>query len=203
MATVATVADIVARLDRLEAENAALRHEMRRLHTTDAAPGDTSANPTLTVAVSRRQMLRKAGAAAVGLGMVAASAVTLGRPAPVSAADDGYIQIGHDQDATLETKLHNSTSDQDVFRAESSGAGTALSGSSGHGTGVAGVSGAGVGVVGVGHRGGAFVGLKAVINLAPSPHASHPHSGAEGDIVLDRNHRLWLCRGGRHWKQLG
>jgi hypothetical protein len=48
-------------------------------------------------------------------------------------------------------------------------------------------------------RGGRFRGAKAQIKLDPSTAASHPFSGAAGDIFLDASKRLWLCKGGSTW----
>ena len=46
-----------------------------------------------------------------------------------------------------------------------------------------------------------FVGKKAQVNLQPSAAATHPASGQAGDLFVDKNHRLWFCKGAT-WKQL-
>jgi len=51
-------------------------------------------------------------------------------------------------------------------------------------------------------RGGLFGGKAAQVRLVPSAAASHPSSGAAGDIFLDKSKRLWLCKGGTNWVRL-
>ena len=51
-------------------------------------------------------------------------------------------------------------------------------------------------------RGGRFKGKKAQIRLDPSTAATHPTSGAAGDLFLDASTRLWLCKGGTSWVRL-
>jgi hypothetical protein len=93
-----------------------------------------------------------------------------------------------------------------------------LGDNTGAGRGVLGVSAAGAGVAGLSHgidargngvegrsdagRGGRFSGKKAQIKLDPSTAATHPASGAVGDIFLDASKRLWLCKGGTSWVRL-
>jgi len=62
----------------------------------------------------------------------------------------------------------------------------------------------GIGVHGQsGGRGGVFEGVKAPLRLIPNKAAStHPHSGAAGDLFVDKASRLWFCKGGAHWKQI-
>jgi len=80
-----------------------------------------------------------------------------------------------------------------------------------NGTGVVGVSGgtfpsvpAHTGVFGSAHSGRGVVasGGVAQLRLVPSSDTSHPHSGAMGDLFLDKHGRLWFCRGGTSWHQL-
>jgi len=68
--------------------------------------------------------------------------------------------------------------------------------------GILAAGGSGNGVSASGSRGGRFRGTAAAINLAPAAHASHPVSGSAGDLVVDRHHRLWFCKGGRTWVRL-
>jgi hypothetical protein len=81
------------------------------------------------------------------------------------------------------------------------------------GTGVVGVSGAsfpyttiptGTGVFGkaAGGRGVVASGGKAQLRLVPSAATTHPTSGALGDLFLDKNKRLWFCKGGATWVKL-
>jgi hypothetical protein len=51
-------------------------------------------------------------------------------------------------------------------------------------------------------RGGVFEGKTAQLRLVPSTAASHPSSGSIGDLFLDKNKRLWFCKGGTSWKQI-
>jgi len=81
------------------------------------------------------------------------------------------------------------------------------------GTGVMGASGStslpprglpntGVYGIGVGGRGGVFQGDKAPVRLVPSKTATHPLSGAAGDLFVDKDNRLWFCRGARNWVKI-
>ena len=51
-------------------------------------------------------------------------------------------------------------------------------------------------------RGGRFAGEKAQIRLDPSAATSHPPSGQGGDLFVDKNKRLWFCKGGKTWVRL-
>jgi hypothetical protein len=51
-------------------------------------------------------------------------------------------------------------------------------------------------------RGGVFRGAKAQVRLVASSAATHPTTGALGDLFLDKNKRLWFCKGGSTWKQI-
>jgi hypothetical protein len=51
-------------------------------------------------------------------------------------------------------------------------------------------------------RGGVFKGGAAQLKLVASSSASHPATGQLGDLFLDKNKRLWFCKGGTTWKQL-
>jgi hypothetical protein len=51
-------------------------------------------------------------------------------------------------------------------------------------------------------RGGRFKGNKAQIRLDPSSAATHPASGAKGDLFVDASGRLWFCKGSTTWVQL-
>jgi hypothetical protein len=72
-------------------------------------------------------------------------------------------------------------------------------------TGVYGVANAaaGVGVAGVSAagRGGLFAGKKAQLRLVPSAAASHPSTGAKGDLFVDTSGRLWFYTGAT-WKRV-
>ncbi len=56
---------------------------------------------------------------------------------------------------------------------------------------------------GPGTHGGVFDGGAAQLRLVPLPTAGHPTKGQTGDLVLDVNGNLWLCKGGPYWKYLG
>jgi hypothetical protein len=47
-----------------------------------------------------------------------------------------------------------------------------------------------------------FKGGKAQLRLVPSTATTHPASGTLGDLFLDKNTRLWFCKGGSTWKQI-
>jgi hypothetical protein len=47
-----------------------------------------------------------------------------------------------------------------------------------------------------------FSGKLAQVRLLPSGAASHPSSGALGDLFLDKVKRLWFCKGGTGCKQI-
>jgi hypothetical protein len=53
-----------------------------------------------------------------------------------------------------------------------------------------------------GGRGGVFKGGAAQLRLLASTATTHPASGSLGDLFLDKNKRLWFCKGGTTWKQL-
>ena len=192
---------LAARVERLEGENRALRDALVGSGDAKGSRDRQSPISPARVPVSRRQLIRRAGAAVMGIGMASAAA-TFVRSETAAATDGQPIVIGAQQEGTVTTRLSNVTSDDTVFKAVNGGSGTGLSGESSTGVGAGGYSPGGVGVAGIGDRGGAFIGSRAAINLAPSPHASHPHKGAKGDIVLDRSARPWLCRGGTHWTQV-
>src|SRR5664279_5101061 len=136
---------ILARLQRLESENAVLRQRLGDA-SHDLTPGPADVAPVAPVTVSRRQLLRRAGGAAVALGVAAATVATIGRAEPTR-ADGGSVTVGSiDDTAHQTTGLVNKISDDTVFGTFSEGAGTALYGRSA----------AGVGVAGLGERGGTF-----------------------------------------------
>lgn len=62
----------------------------------------------------------------------------------------------------------------------------------------------GIGVAGhsANGRGGRFSGKKAQLRLSPSSRATHPGTGAKGDVFVDASARLWFCRGGSTWVRL-
>jgi hypothetical protein len=81
------------------------------------------------------------------------------------------------------------------------------------GTGATGVFGVGstTGVRGsgqtafVGHgrrRGAVLRGRKAAVRLQPTEKRGHPRSGLRGDLLVDRNGKLWFCRGGSDWVRI-
>jgi hypothetical protein len=51
-------------------------------------------------------------------------------------------------------------------------------------------------------RGGVLGGKLAQLRLVASTATTHPSSGQLGDLFLDKNKRLWFCKGGTTWKQL-
>lgn len=51
-------------------------------------------------------------------------------------------------------------------------------------------------------RGVVAVGGRAQLRLVPSTAATHPTTGALGDLFLDKKGRLWFCKGAAAWKQV-
>ena len=51
-------------------------------------------------------------------------------------------------------------------------------------------------------RGGEFAGGAAQLQLLPGPTATHPDSGAAGDVYVDSSAMPWFCRGGTSWVPL-
>ncbi len=52
-------------------------------------------------------------------------------------------------------------------------------------------------------RGALFRGGAAQVRLEAAAAGTHPASGQLGDLFLDAGGRLWLCKGGTAWKQIG
>jgi hypothetical protein len=52
-------------------------------------------------------------------------------------------------------------------------------------------------------RGAAFASNVAQLRLIPGAGTSHPASGQPGDLYVDKSTRLWFCKGGAAWIQLG
>jgi hypothetical protein len=79
-----------------------------------------------------------------------------------------------------------------------------VQGKSRAGAGVKGTTTTGVAVKGSGGsgRGGVFSGGTAQLKLVPSTATTHPSIGALGDLFLDKNKRLWFCKGGTIWVKL-
>lgn len=223
---------ILARLDRLEAENTVLRKRVGELGSPVYA--NTPAVPVIGGPVTRRQLLRNAGAGAgaLALGAVAASAATLVRAEPARAAGDDLsnIQVGLTYpDVRTTTKLKSVTGTNAVLWVESdvadgsalhgrnvssgkgvygfSSGGPGIYGFSQDGNGVHGYGGTGANYAGVrgesdSGRGGVFRGKKAQLRLLASTATTHPSSGARGDLFADKGGRLWFCKGGTNWRQL-
>jgi hypothetical protein len=197
--TTTDIDTILARLERLEAENAALRGRL------DGGAPTASVGEIPAAGVSRRQLLRRAGAgaAALGVGTVLASATTLGRADRVRAADGDAVVAGQSVDASSTTTINMPAGFDDVFAVTTAGSGDAITASSIGGSAIRGVSTEGSGVIGIGNLyGGAFVGHAAQVLLAPAKASTHPRKGMTGSLFVDRSGRLWYCKGGANWKQL-
>ena len=136
---------ILARLERLEEENADLRRRLdngeRSSSVTDPTPGDS---------VSRRGLLRRAGAAvaAAGVGALGATIATLSHAEPVRADGEAITVGGTFTDATVLTTLENRTNDKSLLVGRSRAGGTGIVGDSATGFGGYFVSGAANGVYG-------------------------------------------------------
>jgi len=109
----------------------------------------------------------------------------------------------------------SAATDQAAILGQSYGASTGIQGYSGpHNpptppakTGVYGYANQGATAVGVSGksptgRGGQFSGGKAQLRLVPSTATTHPSRGSLGDLFLDKNKRLWFCKGGTTWHQI-
>jgi hypothetical protein len=72
------------------------------------------------------------------------------------------------------------------------------------GTGVQGSGDTGMRGIGgsVAGRGGVFSGGGSQVRLIPARSATHPDSGKAGDLFVDRNKRLWFCKGGAAWVKI-
>jgi hypothetical protein len=140
----ADVDTLLARLERLEGENSALRARLEVLEAPSAAD-PLPADPP----VSRRDLLRRAGTtvAAVGVGLLGASMATLSQASPALANGEVITVGGRFSDATETTVIQNATNDNDVFVATAHGQGGAIRGyTTGSGIGVWGHSDNGIGV---------------------------------------------------------
>jgi hypothetical protein len=127
-------------------------------------------------------------------GLAVAAAGSLGRAQPVAAGAYDVV-LGSFHSATHLTGIGNTTTNGTAF--EGAGSGTGVFGyanNDANSVGLRGTSPTG--------RGGRFQGKKAQIRLDPSTANSHPSSGAARDLFLDKNKRLWFCKGGTTWKQL-
>ncbi len=63
-------------------------------------------------------------------------------------------------------------------------------------------TGYGVEAVSKNGRGVYAAGKLAQLRLQPATAATHPTSGAAGDLFVDRSKRLWFCKGGTRWVQV-
>jgi hypothetical protein len=152
---------ILARLDRLEAENAALR---QRLDSVNAEPAPGDAPPSDQV--SRRDLLRRVGTGvtALGIGAVGASMLTLAQPGPVRADGEPITVGGTFENATATTTIHNSVNAANVLEVRSAAAGAGIYAVSETGNGVDGRARSGAGVYGFSyatgvHGRGSFTGV--------------------------------------------
>jgi hypothetical protein len=169
--------------------------------------------------LSRRALV---GGALGALGATLAAAVA--RPLRVSATADSITYLNDENDETVlqaasESSGPGSGGGTGVWGRSASGPGVrgqsasnvGVSGESDLAAGVFGASTAAIGVhgyssTGIGvrgesddGRGGEFRGQRAQLRLRPSSQATHPKIGAKGDLSVDKNGRLWFCRGGTNW----
>ena len=79
-----------------------------------------------------------------------------------------------------------------------------MDGSSTSDYGVSGYSTSGYGLKGQSKngRGAVLIGKKAQLRLQPSSAATHPATGATGDLFVDSTGRLWFCKGSTTWVQI-
>lgn len=109
--------------------------------------------------------------------------------------DTGPLRAPLPEHESLVVELDDPDADDAALRGQTRGVGAGV-----HGRAV----GDGVGVVGSSTlgRGAVLSGGKAQLRLVPGALASHPPTGAAGDLYLDREHRLWFCTGGAGWTRL-
>ena len=132
----------------------------------------------------------------------------------VYAASDSWIGVFGDSGSGIGVAGTSGAADKAAVSGHSSGDSTGVFGISGVGSPAAvaksGVYGyasqdyASVGVRGASTtgRGGLFKGKAAQLRLFPSSASGHPVSGQLGDLFVDKNKRLWFCKGGTTWTQL-
>jgi len=136
---------ILARLQRLEAENVSLRERL------DAVTGPTSAEePEPSATVSRRKLLRRAGtgAATLGIAVLGGGVMAHSQASPARADGEAITVGGTFTDATALTTLENRTNDKSLLVGRSRAGGTGIVGESALGFGGYFVSGAANGVFG-------------------------------------------------------
>jgi hypothetical protein len=93
-------------------------------------------------------------------------------------------ELQSDNNQALWARITQANNTKDSIRAETPGSGAGINATSNNGV------------------GGKFGGKTAQIHLTPSSAASHPTSGAAGDLFVDASKRLWFCKGGTNWHQL-
>jgi hypothetical protein len=95
-----------------------------------------------------------------------------------------------------------------MYATSASGIGLNADGGTGRGVNASGdtgvmASGSTTGVAASGGRGLVASGSVAQVQLTPGGAATHPASGAAGDLYEDNTGALWLCIGGTTWRKLG
>jgi hypothetical protein len=165
-----------------------------------------------------------AGIGVYGYSDKAASRGVYGQTVDTTSETYGVLgtTLGSQGRAVFGWSLNEDSGGTGVFGQSSAGTGVAVRGYAWDGTGASGTFGTAIlgssgshgfpppaplpntGVYGIGTngRGGVFKGDKAQVRLVPSAAATHPESGQLGDLFLDKNKRLWFCKGGSTWKQL-
>jgi hypothetical protein len=209
---------VMLRLAALEQENQLLRERLGRLERRQLAAGarEQVGAEGKTWTTSRRGLLK-----VLGLSAGAGAATLAFRPGAAAAATGSLVQLGANNVTEFTTELSYDGSGAPVNGAvlavtDSSATGypsanaavlgSAVGGNLRHGVyGYTSTAGGG-GVVGYGTgtttRGGIFSGPAAQIQLAPGSGATHPTSGAAGDLYVDSTARLWYCKGGTTWIEL-
>jgi hypothetical protein len=202
-----TLEGLAQRLEALERENSELRHkvatledsgtrqdEVARLQDSGTTrrleePASESSEHEEEGRVSRRWLLNKAGAAA--LGTVAAGALML-RDTPEARAD--HLSPGITVDYVVAHS--NQANRQAVDARNDADGGKAVYAEALRGNGVGVVAfGGHTGVFGSGDYGGELQGGKAQLRLRPKGSAGAPTTGShlKGELYLDSNARLFVC----------
>jgi hypothetical protein len=209
---------VMARLAALEQENQQLRQRLGRLERREPAAGarEQLGADGKTRTTSRLGMLK-----VLGLSAGAGAATLAFRPGTAAAATGSFVQLGANNATEFTTELSydgsGAPANASVLAVTDSSAtgypsanaalvGSAVGGLLRNGVygytstaGGSGVVGAGVGTT---TRGGVFSGPAAQIQLTPGSGATHPASGAAGDLYVDSAARLWYCKGSTTWLEL-
>jgi len=167
---------VLARLERLESENRALRERLDELQGQAAPASPTSGAPG---SLTRRDVLRRAGTgvAALGIGALSASVATLAQASPALASNGDTITVGGTFHASSPTTIDiDSSSNANSVLIVNSSVGGAVEGNGTSGTGVRGTSDSGAGIFGNSST------ATGVLGESTSGRAVHGQSGSSDGV---------------------